>query len=158
MDRLEYIRGKVDQIIENGNTNEKKYAYLHLYGVSNCATLLALKRGLDTEICALIAMLHDIAFYETGIRKDHAIKSSYRAKVILEKTEMFKEEEILIICKAIEFHSEKAKKHGPYEELIKDSEVLAQYLYNPKIPVSDNEKVRLFYLLEEFLSKEKVSL
>lgn len=158
MDRLEYIRSKVDQIIENGNTNEKKYAYLHLYGVSNCATLLAFKRGLEPEISALIAILHDIAFYETSIRKNHAINSAKRAKEILEKSELFTENEIYTICKAIEFHSEKAKKHGPYEELIKDSEVLAQYLYNPKIPVSDNEKVRLFYLLEELNIKQKVSV
>ena len=149
MDRLEYIRSKVDRIIEQGNTNEIKYAFIHLYTVSNCATLLAKKRNLDSELCAIIAMLHDISFYQTAIRKDHAFHSANQAKKILNQSNMFHENEIEIITQAILFHSEKAKKHGPYEELIKDSEVLSQYLYNPKDSISEKNNIRLYCILKE---------
>ena len=150
MDRLEYIRSKTDRILDTMQDDVScKLAYVHLYGVSQMAALLAKKRKLNVELCCIAAMLHDISQYETGIHANHAYASSIRAKEILLATQEFSEEEINIITSAIAFHSDKHETHGDYEELLKDSDVLAHYFYNVNVPINEHDKVRLFYLLEE---------
>lgn len=149
MDRLEYIRTKIDRILGNMKEEERKFAYIHLYGVSQIAALLALKRKEDVEICSLAAMLHDISYYEDGIYEDHAQRSARRSKEILTQSEEFSEEEIRKICVAIGHHSMKSSKHAPFDELLKDSDVLAHYLYNIQVPIPEKDKVRLYYVLEE---------
>lgn len=151
MDRLEYIRSKTDRILDNmTNDISCKLAYIHLYGASQMAALLAKKRKLDIELACIAAMLHDISQYETGQHNDHAKLSAIRAEEILRNSEAFSDEEITIITSAIAFHSDKQNKHGDYEELLKDCDVLAHYFYNVNVPINNGDKVRLFYLLEEF--------
>lgn len=150
MDRLEYIRNKTDRILDNMKDDVScKLAYVHLYGVSQMASLLAKKRRLNVELCCIAAMLHDISQYETGEHKDHAKHSAIRAEEILHATNEFNEEEVSIITSAITVHSEKTTIHGDYEELLKDSDVLAHYFYNVNVPIHEHDKVRLFYVLEE---------
>ncbi|MCI8270853.1 MAG: HD domain-containing protein [Erysipelotrichaceae bacterium] len=150
MDRLEYIRIKTDRILDAmENSISCKLAYIHSYGVSQMAALLAKKRNLNIELACIAAMLHDISQYETGRLIDHAKESAKRAEEILKASDEFTEEEINIIVSAIAFHSDKQVKHGDYEELLKDSDVLAHYFYNVNVPINEQDKVRLFYLLEE---------
>lgn len=150
MDRLEYIRSKTDRILDRMQDDVScKLAYVHLYGVSQMAALLAKKRNLNIELCCIAAMLHDISQYETGVHSDHAKSSSLRAEQILKATHEFHDDEIVIITSAIAFHSDKQTTHGDYEELLKDSDVLAHYFYNVNVPINEQDKVRLFYLLEE---------
>lgn len=151
MDRLENIRSVVDQAISKMQKEEdRKYAYLHLYGVSQCITLLAIHRHLQTEICAIAAMLHDFALYAKNCgHKDHALKSAKLAENILKNDKSFSKEEIALITGMIAKHSDKMQKDdNPYVEALKDADVCTHYLYNPQIPVPEQDKVRLFYLLE----------
>ena len=39
--------------------------------------------------------------------------------------------------------------HGPYDELLKDADVLQHYLYNTSDPIQENERLRLTVLLKE---------
>lgn len=151
MDRLEQIRTIVDGLITNLNDeNDRKFAYIHLYGVSQFAIMLAIKRKANSELCAIAAMLHDISIYALNSgRPQHAEKSAIYAKEILENTKAFTEEEIKIITHAITVHSNKlSKEDGIYAEILKDADVLSHYLYNPNIPISERDRVRLYYLLE----------
>ena len=67
---------------------------------------------------------------------------------------VFNEEEIQIIVYMISLHSNKMVRHdGVMAELLKDADVLQHYLYNPRIELSDKDKVRLFYLLETLKSE-----
>lgn len=151
MDRLELVRMEVDQLISKlQNEEDRKFAYLHLYGVSQFATMLAINKKANVELCAIGAMLHDISMYALNSgRKNHAEKSAEFANKLLNRLQLFKEDEILIITNAISKHSNKlSKDDGIYAEILKDADVLAHYLYNPQIPITENDKVRLFYLLE----------
>lgn len=152
MDRLELIRCKVDAIISKlANEEDRKFAYIHSYGVSQIAILLAGIRGLSSELAGISAMLHDIAIYAQNCpHAVHAQKSAELSKELLLETQAFSEEEINVICNAISLHSNKLiRNDSRFAELLKDSDVLQHYLYNPLIPLQENDKFRLFYLLED---------
>lgn len=151
MDRLEWIKGKVDCLIEAiQDKDTRKFAYLHLYGTSQFATMLAINKHIDIELCAISAILHDISLYAFNSgHAHHAKESAEIAMNILRDCELFEEAEIKTIVHAIEKHSDKqSKQDGLYAEVLKDADVLAHYLYNVNIPVPSEDKVRLYYLLE----------
>ena len=150
MDRLEKIREIVNSIlVKNSNIDERHCGFMHLYGVSSFSSLLALKRGLNPELCAVAGMLHDIATYKTGNSAEHAKLGSIEARKILNETNCFNEEEINIICTAIYNHSDKNKVDNIYDEVLKDADVLQHYLYNTNLKVFEKDKNRLSILLEE---------
>lgn len=152
MDRLEVIRELVDQEITKLNrAEERKFAYIHTYGVAQAAAFLATVRNLDIELSCIAAMLHDIGSYvENCPHKDHAQRGAKIAEKMLLDTGLFTEEEIGIITHAIAVHSSKTSRHdGPISEMLKDADVLQHYLYNVKIPLPDRDNFRLFYLLED---------
>ena len=58
MDRLELIRIETDKIIQKlANEENRKFAYLHSYGVSQCAIYLATVRKLDVELDPQVTFL-----------------------------------------------------------------------------------------------------
>lgn len=152
MDRLELVRIEADKIISKlANEDTRKFAYLHSYGVSQCAIYLSIVRGLDIELAGIAGMLHDIAMYaENCPHKVHAQRSSILAKKILQEMEQFNEEEMIAITNAIALHSDKlTRTDSRFAEMLKDADVLQHYLYNPNIPLQDKENYRLYYLLED---------
>ena len=61
MDRVEAVRQMVDEALrQQPDVEERRCGFVHLYGVAQSCGLLALKRGLDPELCTLAGMLHDI--------------------------------------------------------------------------------------------------
>lgn len=151
MDRLEMIRMKVDRIIQAlANESDRKFAYIHLYGTSQFAALLAIKRGADVTVAAVAAMLHDIASYTDNVSEArHAQKSAEIAEALLTESKLFQASEIQLMVHAISVHSDKqTKDDNVYAEILKDADVMSHYFYNPKIEISDKERVRLYYLLE----------
>lgn len=149
MDRLEYIRVKVDRILQRiPSAEEQKFAYIHLYGVSKWAAYLAMKENLSPEIAAVSGMLHDIARYQMNSH-DHAAKGAELAKEILNNTQLFTADEIKIIIDAIAHHSDKEHIHDVYDELLKNSDVLDHYFYNTKEPISSADQKRLMNLLRD---------
>lgn len=152
MDRLELVRIEADKIISKlASEDTRKFAYLHSYGVSQCAIYLSIVRGLDIELAGIAGMLHDIAIYaENCPHKVHAQRSSILAKKILQEMEQFSEEEMIAITNAIALHSDKLTRTDTrFAEMLKDADVLQHYLYNPNIPLQDKENYRLYYLLED---------
>lgn len=150
MNRLEAIRKLVDSILmEQSDFEERRCGYVHLYGVSATCGLLALKRGLNAEICEIAGMLHDISSYKTGCYVDHARLSSIEAREILSETDCFNNEEIDIICSSIFTHSNKQDINNPYNEILKDADVLQHYLYNTNLPIKENEIDRMNELFKE---------
>lgn len=152
MDRLELIRIETDKIISKlANEENRKFAYLHSYGVSQCAIYLSIVRNLDIELAGIAGMLHDIALYaENCPHKVHAQRSAVLAKSILEETKLFQDDEIIAITSAIATHSDKlSRRDSRFAEMLKDSDVLQHYLYNPNIELQENDRYRLYYLLED---------
>lgn len=150
MNRLEEVRKVVDKIlIEQLDLERRRCGYVHLYGVADICSLLALKRGLDVELCAVAGMLHDIWTYKTGCSMDHGKLGSIEARKVLNDISIFSEEEIDIICSSIFTHSNKQDIDNDYCELLKDADVLQHYLYNTSLPIIETEKDRLNILFKE---------
>ena len=150
MSKLKKVQDSVDNIVMEQDTNSKiRDGFVHLYSVSNFCTLLAKKRDLDMELCSICGLLHDIYKYRTGKSKDHAALGSIDSRKILGELKIFSSNEIDTICNAIYKHSDKEKIDGPYDEMLKDSDVLAHYFYDTSAKVDDNELSRLSSLLNE---------
>ena len=151
--RLEIIRRKVDELVNLVQPDRQRYYFVHLYGVSHFGALLAIRRGLDPELASVCGMLHDIYAVMFGSYDNHAVNGSIEAKKILESTELFFDDEIDIITTAISQHSCKDKKHLPYDEVLKDADVLHHCLYNPSFSVAEHEQSRYTDLLIELGGK-----
>ena len=150
IDRTERVRQVVDPILRGqADEEERRSGFVHLYGVAQACALLALKRGLDAELCTVSGMLHDIWVYKTGDPTDHGRRGAPLAKEILSGLGCFAEAEIETICEAIAHHSIKDEVHGAYDELLKDADVLQHYLYNTLLPPLDKERARLAALRKE---------
>jgi len=146
MNRLELVRSEIDSILLNQEyVNIRPEGYIHLYGVAQVCTMLAIKRKLDVEICTIIGMLHDIYTYKIGYVKEHAILGAIEAENMLRDLEIFTDEEIDIIRTAISHHSDKKTKHDKYSELLKDADVLQNSLYNTDPEIKHRKRLKKIY-------------
>ncbi len=157
--RLELLRQTVDQRIHTLPQGDCKYFYTHLYGVCDFATLLAVRRGLDPEIAAACGMMHDIYPLTTGSYEQHGPRGAELARRLLLELDVFTAEEIDVIATAISRHSRKEMVHEPYDEVLKDADVLHHWLYNTRLPTKADEEYRYRQVLAELnatLSAEEV--
>ena len=146
--RLEILRVEIDNLICEKQPNKIRFFIEHLYSVARYCALLALKRNLNTELAMTAGMLHDIANVNGG-GGDHAVKGAEQAEVFLKTLKLYNDEEIKIITTAIARHSDKLEIHEPYDELLKDADVLSHCFYNPDFPISEWEIERYKNLVDE---------
>ena len=150
-DRIERLRAGVDKILlKMPDANERRCAYLHLYGVSQACAMIALKRGENLELALAAGMLHDIYTYSTGDSKEHGPKGAIMAREILGELSLFSAEETEQICRAIACHSDKQKSHAPLSEVLIDADVWQHYMYHPVLHAYAHEKERIAKLKKEF--------
>lgn len=136
--RLDAARALIDGIIKGMKDEEdKRGAYVHLYGVGLMASLLAFKRGYPretAELAAVAGMLHDLLTYvdRDADTDDHAHACAEYAKVnVLDKLDCFTDEEKTLIYNGIYNHSDKRIKGHWFDELIKDADAVQHTLRNP---------------------------
>ena len=148
--RLEILRNKIDKLIFEKQPDKIRYFIEHLYSVARYCSLLALKRNLNPEIAMTSGMLHDLA-YVNGIADgdNHAVKGAEQSEALLKALNLYNVEEIKIIITAISRHSDKKAVHEPYDELLKDADVMSHCFYNHDFPVHKSELVRYNNLLIE---------
>ncbi len=150
MNRLERLRSAVDGILQTQpDPQQARCGFVHLYGVSQLTALLALRRGLDPEICATAGMLHDISSYRTGDPTDHARRSSLEAAEILADLGCYRDDEIKQVGHMIACHSDKDQAHDLPAETLKDADVLQHYLYRAMRGPAPAASPRLARLLAE---------
>ena len=152
MSRLKELRKVVGSKLRESITDVEKLesAYVHLYGVSLAATVIAEKRGEDSELASMAAMLHDIAAYVNGTYDDHAHRGADMAKEILLRNALAKPKEIDIICSAIYHHDDKLVKDEPLDEVLKDADVMHHTFNDLAKPVKEKELARYLALRQEF--------
>ena len=151
MSRLKEIRKEVEKKINKMEDADKRNSAInHLYGVSLAATLIAIKRGLDPELAAVSAMLHDLHAYKTGSYDDHAHLGAELARKILGKFDFMKEDEIDTICSAIYHHDDKASIDAPMDEVLKDADVMHHVMNDLSKPIKEKEQARYDNLCKEF--------
>lgn len=150
MNRVELVRQVVDGILrQQPDVEERRCGFVHLYGVAQACALLALKRGLDAELCTVAGMLHDIWAYKTGDPTGHAKPGAAEAQKIMADLGCFTEQEISAVGTAILRHSDKGHVHGDFDELLKDADVLQHYLYNTSLERDGRVPARLVKVLDE---------
>lgn len=150
MSRIEQVRKAVDGILRaQPDALARRAGFVHLYGVALLCAQLALRRGLDVELCVVAGMLHDIWSYKTLDPTDHARHGAPLAAGILAELGCFDEDEVATVREAICHHSDKAGVHGPTDELLKDADVLQHYLYNPTAGWTWGKEPRLDRAREE---------
>jgi hypothetical protein len=81
---------------------------------------------------------------------DHAVRGSKQAKAILESMGTYSDDEISTVASAVLHHSDKGTVQGPYDELLKDADVLDHCLYSFGSPPVEWETVRFDRLCGEF--------
>ncbi|MBR3348465.1 MAG: HD domain-containing protein [Solobacterium sp.] len=150
MGRLKDLRAIVDEKLKTIDDSKRISATVHLYGVSLAATLIAEKRGLDQEVCAMAAMLHDMAAYLSGSYDDHAHKGADLAREILNTLNETTAEETECICSMIYHHDDKDVIDSPYDEVLKAADVIHHCFNDLSKPVKAKEQKRFDALCEEF--------
>lgn len=136
INRLQPIRRFVTEVIQEiGDSNVQNYYYVHLYGVSNLAAMLAMQRRLNPELAAAAGLIHDIYSCRTGIIRFHGQNGAEYARPFLRDLGIFSREEQKSILSAVFHHSEKQIVHEPYAEVLKDADVLQHYLSRPEVEV-----------------------
>ncbi len=148
--RLEILRNKIDNIILNEKSDHIRMYISHMYGVARFCTLLAMKRNLNVELAATCGMLHDIFYMSGGSSENHAAKGAKQAETILKTMRLYSDDEIKIVTTAISRHRDKTHMHEPYDELLKDADVMDHCLYNTAFPIAQWEMERYRNLLIEF--------
>ena len=134
-------------LFSKADQDELAAAITHLNGVALAATILAKKRGFDPEVAAMAGVLHDLHAYKTGAYDEH--EGSELARQILKKLELTNQEETDLICSAIYHHGDKLVVDSPFDELLKDADVISHTLNDPTKAIKDKEKVRFESLYEE---------
>ena len=136
--RLDQARKLIDDIIKNiADEEDKRSAYVHLYGVGLMASLIALKRGYSREIAEMAeisGMLHDLLKYvdKTKNVPDHGPLCAEYARIhVLDKMDCFNDEEKLMIYNGVYNHSHKNTKGFYFDEIVKDADAIQHSLRNP---------------------------
>lgn len=130
---------------------------MHMYSSAQLAKLLALKRGINPELAAMAATLHDIAVVETLKKEKHAEVSEPYVRGAIErynngpwdKLPKITEEEADSLVKAIIKHSDKEEySQDALTELLKDVDSVDRYLHGVK--TEGEYLVRCNNVLKEF--------
>jgi len=151
MGRLKELRKYVDSEINKiEDPDRRTSAIAHLYGVSLAATMIAKKRGMDSELASIAAMLHDLYAYKTGSYDDHAHKGADLAREILEKLQLTDASETDAICSAIYHHDDKLIVDGPFDEVLKDADVIHHVMNDLSKDIKEKELKRYVDLCKEF--------
>jgi HD superfamily phosphodiesterase len=151
MSRLSQVRELVHARLNTmPDPSRRDSAVIHLSGVSLAAVMIARKRGMDPELPAAAAMLHDMAAYLSGSYDDHAHRGAELAKGFLQELGCFDAEETEIICSMIWHHDDKDVIDSPYDEVLKDADVIHHCFYDPSKPVKAKELKRCEELSREF--------
>lgn len=158
--RVDSIREYVNDIFDDiENIEEKRDAYIHSYGVSQCCTLLASKRGLDMELATIIGLLHDVYRYKTGVSAWHSQNGAEMVRVAFKYklNDLFSDDEQTIIKSAIYHHANKDLIHDEYDEMLKDGDILQRLSFDTTYGWAYGHRL-LRIIIELSLTKPKISI
>lgn len=143
MSRIEKVREVVDSVLEAmTDSEERRCAYIHLYGVAQAAALIAGKRKENMELSIIAAMLHDLYAYKNMDPADHAHRGAAMAEEILCGLAVFSDEEINLISSAVYHHSDKAVTGESFDEVLKDADVMQHVFYASGHPEEECQLAR----------------
>lgn len=146
-DRLSSVKIILEEYAINSSNVVKHSA--HAYGVSAFAALLAARRGLDAEIAAVMGLLHDIYAIKAGTYESHDTEGAKMAEELLRGTALFSDEEIGIVSQGILLHDRRNEVHDPYDEVLKDADIIYPYFTNLPAKISPDVEQRIYGMLRD---------
>lgn len=150
VNRISMIKQYVDKIIESiASAEEFKNAYINTYGVAQCCSIIARRRGLNPELAYISGLLHDIYAYYVGSHLCHAQSGADMVRVAIRNMNIFSHDEKMIILSAIFHHSNKELIHDEYDEVLKDADLLQHFLNDSSFSAFYFVVPRLNKILEE---------
>lgn len=152
LSKINTVRQVVHTYIMNMDCdiNTKMDQIIHANTVAAVCCLLAKKRGLNVDIALITGYLHDVGKFVLSKSRNHAETGSKIVYGLLRSIKEITDEEIEVICCAIERHDKKNIVDDPYEEIIKDADSLAPYLINYEDKITKNRQKRLKKIFDEF--------
>ena len=136
--RIDKVRERVDTLLkEIKDEEQKRCAYVHLYGVGLMAATIAIKQGYSretAELAEIAGILHDLYcyIYPDEDTADHAHKcADYAVNEILSGIRGLSDEDKRLIYSGIYNHSDKDVTGDAFDEIIKDADALQHSLRNP---------------------------
>jgi len=119
------VRNKINCLLDDITDSNKRHTfYVHLYGVSNFAAVIAARRGLEMELSIVAGLMHDVSLLSSDDYENHARTSAEMTQEILTKMGIFLNDEIIVISNAIIHHNEIEVVHSPYDEVLKDADIM----------------------------------
>jgi hypothetical protein len=135
-DRVARLEAQVVDILVTSDVPDERrdssiaWELKHQAAVTQFARMLAARRSLDGELCAVGALLHDIYTIETGSYENHARRGGPIARQMLSESGGFSTTDANVICDIVENHSDKqTRSNDPYVEFGKDVDILDCFLY-----------------------------
>ena len=116
--------------------------------IAHGATIPGMSRAENCELVAIAGLLHDMYAYTAGTYEDHAHKGAELARTMLDEIGVTDEKETEQICSAIYHHDDKLVIDSPFDEVLKDADVMHHTFHDPARPVKDKEKARYEKLLK----------
>lgn len=151
MTRINKVREKVNSLLLSmSDEEERRAAYIHLYGVSQISAMIAMKRSENIELAILSGMLHDLYAYIMMDRIDNAHKGAITAGKVLRELNLFTETEIKSIEDAVYNHSDKNRIDTPFDEILKDADIFQHYLCNSFNTFSKFKQMQINKVKKEF--------
>ena len=154
-DRFEVLKKIVCEKLRSASNGQVDLAILHLYGVSILCSLIAMKRGLNAEICKSAGILHDLWLFlnmplSPAEHAKHGMYGSDEARELLKSMGAYTDIEIDTICTMIDRHNEKNVIDDEYDEVLKDADALQHYLNNSEYDKKYRYNERQIKVLDEF--------
>lgn len=118
-----------------------RWSVMHMYSSTQLAKIVALRRGMDMELAAIAAALHDIAVITTKKSEKHAeVAGGYVIDVIRRYNngpwtnlpKITQEEEDIIINAIIQHSDKETYTDDAFVELLKDIDSFDRYLHGIK--------------------------
>ena len=138
---LAILLSEMQDLTDEGRELPIRWHIMHLYSSSQLAKIVALRRGMNPEIAAIAAALHDLGDVVTQKHESHAEAAEKPVRDFFERYHSRTEgklpevtvEEGEKIIKAIVKHSEKeVYSDDPLVELLKDVDSFDGYLHGVK--------------------------
>ena len=124
---LRVIDFQADIQIPGGRDKPLDWERVHMASCARTAMFVAKKRGVDPELAACAAAVHDFGRSITGIHKNHAEVGYVPVQRFLHKEGIFTDEEIAQIAMAVKNHSSKTVIGSPLDEVVKDADIIDCY-------------------------------
>lgn len=152
MERFEKLKKRVFDFLAAERPDQLLSAMTHLAGSAQLIGLLAMRSGLNVELCQTAAWLHDVWLYlhapldEKGLAA-HGAEGEKLARGFLDESYSLEEKEI--ICRMIFNHDFNDRVNDAYSEVMKDADMLSHHINQCKADTGETPHPRIAPLGEK---------